>query len=30
MSSGMIFYTADRLAEVDNKDYLQLLNNVLV
>ena len=28
--SGMIFYTADRLAEVDNKNYLQLRNNVLV
>ena len=26
----MIFYTADRLAEVDNKNYLQLRNNVLV
>ena len=28
--SGMIFYTADRLAEVDNKNYIQLRNNVLV
>ena len=26
----MIFYTADRLAEVDNKNYIQLRNNVLV
>ena len=26
----MIFYTADRLAEVDNKNYIQLCNNVLV
>ena len=26
----MIFYTADRLAEVDNKNYIQLSNNVLV
>ena len=24
------FYTADRLAEVDNKNYIQLRNNVLV
>ena len=24
------FYTVDRLAEVDNKNYLQLRNNVLV
>ena len=26
----MIFYTADRIAEVDNKNYIQLRNNVLV